>query len=104
MTAIYPLRRSSAVQRDLLNPAARLGLTARALMYLLIGVLSILVAAGHSTAETDQWGAMQQLNRELVRPPAALGRRAWGWPAIPCGDSANPSSAWRGKARKWVRD
>ena len=63
MTAIYPLRRSSAVQRDLLNPAARLGLTARALMYLLIGVLSILVAAGHSTAETDQWGAMQQLNR-----------------------------------------
>lgn len=47
----------------MLKPAARLGLTARAFMYLLIGVLSILVAAGHSTAETDQWGAMQQINR-----------------------------------------
>jgi hypothetical protein len=57
------LRRSSGVERDLINPAARLGLTARAFMYLLIGGLSILVAAGHSTAETDQWGAMQQLNR-----------------------------------------
>jgi hypothetical protein len=32
-------------------------------MYLLIGVLSILVATNRSTAETDQWGAMQQLNR-----------------------------------------
>jgi hypothetical protein len=31
-------------------------------MYLLIGVLSILVASGHSTAETDQWGALQQIN------------------------------------------
>jgi Domain of Unknown Function (DUF1206) len=63
MTALHPLRRTSAVERDVLNPAARLGLTARALIYLLIGVLSILVAAGHSTAETDQWGAMQQLDR-----------------------------------------
>src|ERR1700751_1208351 len=35
-------------------------------MYLLIDVLSILVATGHSTAETDQWGAMQQLNRGTV--------------------------------------
>jgi hypothetical protein len=39
-----------------------LGLTARACVYLLIGLLSILVASGHSTAETDQWGAIQQLN------------------------------------------
>lgn len=46
----------------MINPAARLGLTARAVMYLLIGLLAILVAAGHSTAETDQWGAMQQLD------------------------------------------
>ncbi len=47
----------------MLTPAARLGLTARAFMYLLIGAVSILVATNHSTAETDQWGAMQQLNR-----------------------------------------
>jgi hypothetical protein len=46
-----------------LTPAARLGLVARAFMYLLIGVLSLVVATGHSSAETDQWGAMQQLNR-----------------------------------------
>ncbi len=50
----------------MLSPAARLGLTARAFMYLLIGVLSILVAGGHSSAETDQWGALQQLNRGTV--------------------------------------
>ncbi len=57
------MTRSATLERDVLNPAARLGLTARAFVYLLIGVLAILVAAGHSTAETDQWGAMQQLNR-----------------------------------------
>jgi hypothetical protein len=45
-----------------IRPAARLGLTARACVYLLIGLLAILVATGHSTAETDQWGAIQQLN------------------------------------------
>jgi hypothetical protein len=49
-----------------LDPAARLGLTARAVMYLLIGVLALLVAAGHSTTETDQWGAMQQLDHGPV--------------------------------------
>ena len=57
------MSRSATLERDVLNPAARLGLTARAFVYLVIGVLAILVAAGHSTAETDQWGAMQQLNR-----------------------------------------
>ncbi len=61
--ATYRLSRTSAAERDVLTLAARLGLTARALIYLLIGVLSILVAVGHSTAETDQWGAMEQLNR-----------------------------------------
>jgi len=39
---------------------------ARAFMYLLIGALSLMVGTGHSTAETDQWGAMQQLNRVAV--------------------------------------
>lgn len=61
-TATHSLSSHPAVERDVLNPAARLGLTARAGMYLLIGVLAILVAAAHSTVETDQWGAMQQLN------------------------------------------
>ena len=63
MTATFDFHRASATKHDVLNPAARLGLTARAFVYLLIGVLSILLAAGHSTAETDQWGALQQLNR-----------------------------------------
>jgi Domain of Unknown Function (DUF1206) len=53
-------------ERDLVKTAARLGLTARAFIYLLIGALSVLVAVGHSTAETDQWGAMQQLNRDTL--------------------------------------
>jgi hypothetical protein len=35
-------------------------------MYLLVGVLALMVATGHSTAETDQLGAMQQLNRIAV--------------------------------------
>lgn len=61
-TATHSLSRNPAAERDVLKPAARLGLTARAGMYLLIGVLAILVAVGHNTTETDQWGAMQQLN------------------------------------------
>ena len=60
------MNQKTAVKRDVLGPGARLGLVARASIYLLIGVLSILVAAGHSTAETDQWGAMQQLNRSTL--------------------------------------
>ena len=56
------MTKSPAARRNLLHPAARLGLTARAGIYLLIGILAILVAAGHTRPETDQWGAMQQLN------------------------------------------
>ncbi len=63
MSATYGLSGNPTARRDLMSPAARLGLTARAFMYLLIGVLSLMVATGHSTAETDQLGAMQQLNR-----------------------------------------
>lgn len=51
-----------AGRRDAFNPAARLGLSARAGMYLVIGMLAVLVATGRSKSETDQWGAMQQLN------------------------------------------
>ena len=69
MTATYRtthrLSGNPANKRDFLTPAARLGLTARAFIYLLIGLLAILVASGHSSAETDQWGAMQQLNRRM---------------------------------------
>ncbi len=49
-----------------LNWSARLGLGARAVIYLLIGFLAFLVATGHSGKETDQWGAFQQLNRGSV--------------------------------------
>ena len=70
MTATYRMTHrlsgSPAAKREPLKPAARLGLTARAFIYLVIGLLAILVAAGHSTAETDQWGAMQQLNHRTL--------------------------------------
>ena len=70
MTATYRMTHrlsgSPAAKREPLKPAARLGLTARAFIYLLIGLLAILVASGRSTAETDQWGAMQQLNRRML--------------------------------------
>jgi hypothetical protein len=63
MTATNHIARSPATKRQVISPVARLGLMARGFIYLLIGVLSLLVAIGHSSAETDQWGAMQQLNR-----------------------------------------
>ena len=61
-TATHALTTHPVARREVLKPLARLGLAARAGMYLLIGVLAILVAVGHSTSETDQWGAMQQLD------------------------------------------
>jgi uncharacterized membrane protein len=66
MTAVHTGRHHAAdhpARRAALNGAARLGLTARAVIYLLIGGLALAVAAGHSTRETDQWGAFEQLNR-----------------------------------------
>lgn len=47
-----------------LNWAARLGLTARGLVYLLLGVLAVLVARG-ARAEVDQKGVLQQI---IARP------------------------------------
>ena len=44
--------------------AARLGLTARGVVYLLLGVLAVLVARG-SRAEVDQKGVLQQV---IARP------------------------------------
>ena len=66
MTTAYSLRRHPEAGHDVLEPAARLGLSARAFIYLLIGVLALMVAVGHSTAETDQWGALQQINHRSL--------------------------------------
>jgi hypothetical protein len=40
---------------------ARAGLTARGVIYILIGLVAVLVALGHSTREADQQGALQLL-------------------------------------------
>jgi Domain of Unknown Function (DUF1206) len=40
---------------------ARAGLTARGVIYLLIGWVAVLVALGHSSREADQQGALQLL-------------------------------------------
>ncbi|MDA8047437.1 MAG: DUF1206 domain-containing protein [Actinomycetota bacterium] len=63
MTAAYRATRSPAASRHMLSPLARLGLGARAFIYLMIGLLAVLVALGHSTAETDQSGALQQIDQ-----------------------------------------
>ncbi len=60
MTATYTFRR--AAKSDTFGWVARLGLAARASIYLLIGALAVAVAAGRSSSETDQRGAMQELN------------------------------------------
>ena len=40
---------------------ARAGLTARGIIYILIGLIAVLVALGHSAREADQQGAIQLL-------------------------------------------
>jgi Domain of Unknown Function (DUF1206) len=40
---------------------ARAGLTARGVIYILVGWVAILVALGHSSREADQQGALQML-------------------------------------------
>ena len=47
---------------------ARAGLTARGVIYLLIGWVAVLVALGHSSREADQQGALQL----LAAPPSGL--------------------------------
>jgi hypothetical protein len=70
MTVTYGVRTATRehvsareVGHETLHWSARLGLSARASIYLLIGFLAFLVATGHTTKETDQWGAFQQVNR-----------------------------------------
>jgi len=43
------------------NGLARAGLTARGIIYILIGLVAVLVALGHSAREADQQGAIQLL-------------------------------------------
>jgi fumarate reductase subunit D len=59
-------RRTSARTRrasdsPVVHGLARAGLTARGIIYLLIGLVAILVAVGHSTQQADQQGALQLL-------------------------------------------
>ncbi|MGH8962354.1 MAG: DUF1206 domain-containing protein [Jatrophihabitantaceae bacterium] len=61
MTATASVRH--AARGDSMKRIARLGLAARALIYLLIGVLAIALANGSRRNETDQRGALQALTR-----------------------------------------
>jgi hypothetical protein len=60
-TAGFKARR--ATDSKGMDALARLGLVSRAAIYLLIGVLALLLAFGHSSGETDQRGALQQLSQ-----------------------------------------
>ncbi len=62
MTAIGGLKARRGDSRDAIAVAARWGLAARAFVYLLLGVIALSTAFGHSSSESDQWGALQQLN------------------------------------------
>src|SRR5690242_12454313 len=65
MPSTSPPQVSAKARRAKHHPAAhglaRFGLAARGVLYLLIGVLAILVAFGHSSHEADQQGALQLL-------------------------------------------
>ncbi len=61
MTATATMRRAS--HGDAMTVLARWGLSARAAIYLLIGVLALALASGSRRGETDQRGALQELTR-----------------------------------------
>ena len=50
-----------AADSDAMTWGARLGLSARAAIYLLMGVLAVAVALGRSSSDTDQRGALTEL-------------------------------------------
>jgi len=52
-----------AVNSDAMTWAARLGLSARAGIYLLMGILAVAVAFGRSDSDTDQRGALTEVAR-----------------------------------------
>src|ERR1700746_977478 len=65
MHSVSATRATRSARRASRSPAAhfvaRAGLTARGVIYLLIGWVTILVAIGHSSQEADQQGALQLL-------------------------------------------
>jgi hypothetical protein len=65
MRSIAPARASGAAKRASDSPAARAlaraGLTARGVLYILIGWVAILVALGQTSHQADQQGALQLL-------------------------------------------
>jgi membrane protease YdiL (CAAX protease family) len=65
MHSISATRATRSARRASRSPAAhflaRAGLTARGIIYLLIGWVAVLVALGHSSQEADQQGALQLL-------------------------------------------
>ena len=65
MHSISATRATRRARRASRSPAAhilaRAGLTARGVIYLLIGWVALLVALGHSSREADQQGALQML-------------------------------------------
>lgn len=68
-TTARPRRASASARRWSQTPAfralARTGLVARAVIYLLIGLIAILVAVGHSARRPNQQGALQLLAGKL---------------------------------------
>ena len=65
MHSVSATRATRSARRASRSPAAhflaRAGLTARGVIYLLIGWVTVLVALGHSSQEADQQGALQLL-------------------------------------------
>src|SRR5579859_2731563 len=65
MHSVSATRTTRSARRASRSPAAHLlaraGLTARGVIYLLIGWVAVLVALGHSSREADQQGALQLL-------------------------------------------
>src|SRR5579859_2508630 len=65
MHSVSATRAARSARRASRSPAAhflaRAGLTARGVIYLLIGWVAVLVAIGHSSQEADQRGALQLL-------------------------------------------
>ena len=65
MRSVTTARASGTARRASNSPAARAlaraGLTARGVLYILIGWVAILVALGHTSREADQQGALQLL-------------------------------------------
>lgn len=65
MRSIQAVRASASARRasrsEPVHGLARAGLVARGVIYILIGVVAILVALGHSSQQADQQGALQLL-------------------------------------------